>query len=87
MTIKELMELTGQTRFNLIKEYLKDGIAEIQLITKENVTQKKENIVASTSKHPLPSDLVEVSDVKVLDTDSDYYIPIPRVIIKNYKEK
>jgi hypothetical protein len=87
MKIKELMEMTGQTRFNLIKRYLQDGIAEIQLLTKENVTQKKENIVAETSSYALPTDLVEVSDVKVLDTDSDYYIPIPRVIIKNYKEK
>jgi hypothetical protein len=87
MTIKELMELTGQTRFNMMKMFLEDGIAEIQLITKENVTQKKENITAETSSYALPTDLVEVSDVKILDTDSSYYVPIPRVIIKNYKEK
>jgi len=87
MTIKELMELTGQTRFNLIKRYLQDGISEVQLLTKENVSQKKENIVKDTSSYALPNDLVQVSEVKILDTDSDYYIPIPRVIIKNYKEK
>lgn len=87
MTIKELMELIGETRFNFVKKMLDDGLNEIQLVTKENITQYTTNLVKDEDAYNLPSNLVEVTDVKIKDTESDYYIPIPRVIIKGYREK
>ena len=39
MTIKELMELIGETKFNYVKNLIEDGMNEIQLVTSENVTQ------------------------------------------------
>tara|TARA_Y100000401_G_C8318975_1_gene224123 strand:- start:1339 stop:1602 length:264 start_codon:yes stop_codon:yes gene_type:complete len=87
MTIKELMELIGETRFNFVKKMLDDGLNEIQLVTKENITQYTTNLVADEDAYNLPSNLVEVTDVKIKDVDTDYFIPIPRVIIKGYREK
>ena len=87
MTIKELMELVGETRFNFIKRMLDDGLNEIQLVTKENVTQYTTNLEANQSAYNLPSNLVECTDVKIKDTDTEYYVPIPRAIIKGYREK
>tara|TARA_Y100000593_G_scaffold74099_1_gene136219 strand:+ start:2709 stop:2972 length:264 start_codon:yes stop_codon:yes gene_type:complete len=87
MTIKELMELIGETRFNYVKKMLDDGLNEIQLVTKENVTQYTTNLEEDTAAYNLPSNLVEVTDVKIQDTESGYFIPIPRVIIKGYREK
>ncbi len=87
MTIKELMELVGETRFNYVKRMLDDGLNELQLVTKENVTQYTTNLTANQSAYNLPANLVECTDVKIKDTDTEYYIPIPRVIIKGYREK
>ena len=87
MTIKELMESTGETRFNFIKNLMEDGMEEIQAITNENVTQYTSNLVKEQIAYNLPSNLVQVKAVKIKDTESGYFCPIPRVDIEDYKEK
>jgi len=87
MTIKEVMELVGETKFNYIKSLIEDGLAEIQLETNENVTQYTAPIVKDQSAYNLPSNLIQDKSVKILDTNSSYYCPIPRIDIENYKEK
>jgi hypothetical protein len=87
MTVKELMELTGETRFNYVKVLINDALNEIQLITNENVTQYTTTLEEGVSKYSLPSNLVQVKDIKIKDTETGYYNPIPRIHIKEYKEK
>jgi len=87
MTVKELMELTGETRFNYIKVLLNDALNEIQLMTNENVTQYKTDLTVDVSEYNLPSNLVQVKNIKIKDIDTDYFCPIQRVNIPNYKEK
>ena len=87
MKIKELMELTGETRFNLVKVLINDALNEIQLRTKENVTQYTTDIVNEQSNYNLPSNLVQVTNVKVKNETSGYFEPLNRVIIEDYKEK
>ena len=87
MTVKELMELTGETRFNYIKVLLNDALNEIQLRTNENVTQYTTNLTKDQSEYNLRSNLVQVKNVKIKDIESEYFCPIPRVNISKYKEK
>lgn len=87
MTVKELMELTGETRFNLMKVLLNDALNEIQLMTNENVTQYTTNLTEDIAEYNLPSNLVQVKNIKIKDIDTDYFCPIKRVHIPNYKEK
>ena len=87
MKIKELMELIGESRFNFAKNLIEDGMNEIQLITNENVTQYTTDLVKDQAAYNFPSNLVQVKAVKILDTDSGYFCPIPRADIDDYKEK
>jgi len=87
MKVKELMELIGETRFNFVKNLIEDGMSEIQLLANENVTQYTADVVKDQSAYNLPSNLVQVKDVKIKDESSGYYCPIPRVNINEYKEK
>ena len=87
MKIKEIMELTGESRFNLIKVMINDAMNEIQLRTKENVTQYTTDLVNEQTMYNLPSNLVQVTSVKVKNPISDYFEPLGRVIIEDYKEK
>ena len=45
MTIKELMELTGETRFNMMKVYIRDALIEMELSTNENIVQYATDLV------------------------------------------
>tara|TARA_R110002012_G_scaffold7562_5_gene35289 strand:- start:26929 stop:27192 length:264 start_codon:yes stop_codon:yes gene_type:complete len=87
MTVKELMELIGETRFNYVKNLIEDGMNEIQLTTSENVTQYTAPLTADQTAYNLPANLVQVKTVKIKDEESGYYCPIPRVEIDKYKEK
>ena len=87
MTVKELMELTGETRFNLVKVLINDDLNEIQLMTNENVTQYTTDLTKDQATYNLPSNLVQVKEIKIKDTDSEYFCPIPRDNIEGYKEK
>ena len=87
MKIKEIMELTGERRFNLIKVMINDALNEIQLRTKENVTQYTTDLVNDQTLYNLPSNLVQVTNVKVKNPISAYFEPLGRIIIEDYKEK
>ena len=87
MTVKELMELIGENRFNYVKNLIEDGMNEIQLITSENVTQYTAPLTKDQVAYNLPANLVQVKGVIIKDTESGYYCPIPRVDMDEYKEK
>lgn len=81
MTMKELMERVGERRFNLVKALVKDGIAEIEQITKENIDKVEADIIKDKKRYDLPPWMIRLNAVKVLDTSGtkDIYRPIPRI--------
>ena len=81
------MELVGETRFNLVKVMINDALNEVQLRTKENVVQYTTDLVNSQTLYNLPSNLVQVTNVKIKNPRSGYFEPLGRVIIEGYKEK
>tara|TARA_R110002110_G_scaffold150932_4_gene343033 strand:- start:318 stop:581 length:264 start_codon:yes stop_codon:yes gene_type:complete len=87
MKVKELMELTGETRFNFVKVLINDALNEIQLRTKENITQYTTDLVNGQSSYNLPSNLVQVTNVKIKNPKSEYFEPLNRIILEDYKEK
>tara|TARA_Y100000593_G_scaffold83824_1_gene158294 strand:- start:9547 stop:9810 length:264 start_codon:yes stop_codon:yes gene_type:complete len=87
MTVKELMEITGETRFNLVKIFLRDCLTEIQLITNENIAQYTTDLVNGQSSYDLPKNLLQVGDVKIYNDKTELYEPVERVVPYNYKEK
>ena len=87
MKVKEVMELAGVTKTGLALALIKDAITEIELLSKENITQYTTDLTADQANYNLPSNLVEVTAVKILDQTSSYFCPLTRVIIENYKEK
>ena len=87
MKVKEVMELAGVTKTGLALALIKDALTEIELLSKENVTQYTTDLTAEQANYNLPANLVDVTSVKVLDKTSNYFCPLTRVIIENYKEK
>lgn len=87
MKVQEVMEVAGITKTGTAIQLIKDAITEIELISAENVTQYTTDLTKDQSAYNLPSNLVEVTGVKIKDETSDYFCPITRVIIENYKEK
>ena len=87
MKVKEVMERAGMTQTGLALALIKDGLAEIELVAKENITQYTTDLTKDQAAYNLPSNLVEVTAVKIKDQTSGYFCPIQRVVIDNYKEK
>ena len=81
------MEVAGVTKTGTALQLIRDAITEIELMSKENVTQYTTDLTKDQAEYNLPSNLIEVTNVKVKDTTSGYFCPLTRVIITNYKEK
>jgi hypothetical protein len=86
MTMQELMERVGDTRFNLIKALAKDGIADIQQITKDNVDKLTTPIVLGQHRYSIADDFIRINEIKVLDIPTGKYHPIPRIYETNHIE-
>ena len=87
MKVKELMEVAGVTKTGTALQLIRDAITEIELISKENITQYTTDLTKDQAEYNLPANLIEVTNVKIKDATSGYFCPLTRVIIMNYKEK
>ena len=83
MTVLELMERTGMREETLAIAYIKDAIHLIQSNTKEKVEVNKQDIIKSIAAHDnvyqIPSDLIAINNVSILDTSDDKYKKIKRI--------
>ena len=83
MTILELMERTGMREETLAIAYIKDAIHLIQSNTKEKVEVNKQDIIKSIAAddnvYQIPSDLIAINNVSILDTSDDKYKKIKRI--------
>ena len=80
MTIKELMEVVGETRFNYIKILIRDALIEMEQVTNENVVQYTSDLVNDKGMYDLPASMVKLDAVKVKNANTGKYEPISRII-------
>lgn len=71
MTILELMERANTRETKLVIAFVKDAINKIQSSNEIDISENKQNIVKNTRDYDLPSDLISIKSVSVLDTEDD----------------
>ena len=71
MKILEIMERANSRDTSLVIAYIKDAIHQIQSSNEINTEVNKQNIVADTRDYDLPSGLIAIKRVSVLDTEDD----------------
>jgi|TARA_R110001583_G_scaffold30746_1_gene105896 hypothetical protein len=71
MKILEIMERANTRDTKLVIAYVKDAINLIQSSHEIDIKTSKQNIVLNTRDYDLPSDLIAIKNVSVLDTEDD----------------
>ena len=71
MTILEMMERANTRDTKLTTAWIKDAIHAIESTQVENLKVAKSNITKGTREYDLPSDLISINSVSVLDTEDD----------------
>ncbi|MDP6587113.1 MAG: hypothetical protein QF535_20840 [Anaerolineales bacterium] len=71
MTVLEIMERAGADSTNLTVAWIKDAVNMIQSNTKHDLKVKKMALTKNTRDYDLPSDLMSIDSVSLLDTQDD----------------
>jgi heterodisulfide reductase subunit A-like polyferredoxin len=71
MTILEIMERANSRDTNLVVAFIKDAVMRIQSNSEENLKVNKQNITKNTRDYNLPTDLVALKSISILDTEDD----------------
>ena len=84
MKVKELMERVGTNNFGFTKAFIKDGMREINSMMSESVATAKTNLNKDQRYYAMQDDdvagLVKILNVSILDSETNEYINISRVI-------
>ncbi len=80
MTIQDFMDRTEVNHTRMAIQYLKDGIREMQLLSDEFVQRANTDLVKDQRRYSMPDGMITMKNVRILDSDSGKYIPIPRLI-------
>jgi len=79
MTVQEIMERAGMEETPLAIAWIKDAIVEIQSSEGHQLSVDTQNVTEDTLEYDLPSDLVAVENISLLDTNADQYKSIRRL--------
>mgnify|MGYP003152965274 CR=1 FL=1 len=71
MTILEMMERANTRDTKLTIAWVKDAIHAVESTQVENLKVAKSDIVKNTREYDLPSDLISINSVSILDTEDD----------------
>lgn len=71
MTILEIMERANVRDTNLSIAFIEDAIAKIQSSTQIVTKVSKQNLVKNTKEYYLPSDMIALESISILDTSDD----------------
>jgi len=80
MTVLEMMERANTRETNLAISFIKDAIVKIQSTSEIVLKVDKQNIVKNTRDYDIPTDLIALDNVSVLDTEDDNKFKIIRRI-------
>ena len=80
MTILELMERANVRDTNLAIAFIKDAVTQIQSTTDIVTKIEKQNLTKNTRDYNLPTDMISLLNVSILDTtDDNKYKKIKRI--------
>ena len=81
MTILEMMERSNSRETNLAIAFIKDAIVRIQSTSEIVLKTNKQDIAKNTRDYVLPTELIALDSVSVLDTEDDNKYKIIRRLI------
>ena len=82
MKVLEVMERVGVTDTSKVVAYIKDALAEINMISETHIATERFDITANQRFYEFPKDMVKVLDIRCknqLNVD-DEYRSLPRMI-------
>ena len=82
MKVLEVMERAGVTDTSRVVAYIKDALAEINMISETHITTERFDITENQRFYEFPKDMVKVLDIRCknqLNVD-DEYRSVPRMI-------
>ena len=79
MTIQEMMERSGIENTTLTLAWIKDAMNEIQSSEEHQLSVDTQDVVDGTLEYDLPTDLIAINSISMLDTDADQYKSISRL--------
>ncbi len=71
MTILEIMERANVRDTKLVSAFIKDAIMQIQSSTELVTKTEKQNLTKNTREYYLPTDMIALESVSILDTNDD----------------
>ena len=71
MTVLEIMERTNSRDTKLVIAFIKDAVMKIQSTSEENLKVNKQVITKNVRDYSLPTDLIALKTVSILDTEDD----------------
>ena len=71
MTILEIMERSNSRETNLSIAFIKDAIVRIQSTYEVVLKNNKQTITKNTRDYSLPTELIALDNVSILDTEDD----------------
>jgi|TARA_R100001530_G_C4289419_1_gene147662 hypothetical protein len=71
MTILEMMERSNSRETNLSIAFIKDAIVRIQSTYEVVLKNNKQTITKNTRDYSLPTELIALDNVSILDTEDD----------------
>ena len=82
MEVKEIMERAGTTETGRAIAYIKDALAEINILAETHVNTERIDITENQRFYEIPNDCVKILDIrcKHYNNDDDKYRSIPRSI-------
>ena len=82
MKVKELMERVGTTQTGRAVAYIKDGMAEINMLSETHVTTERFDLTKDQRFYKFPNEMIKVLEVRCKNhlNTKDEYRQIPRLI-------
>ena len=71
MTILEIMERANVRDTKLVTAFVKDAIMQIQSSAEIVTKTEKQNLTKNTREYYLPTDMIALESVSILDTNDD----------------
>jgi len=82
MKVLEVMERVGVTDTSRVVAYIKDALAEINMISETHIATERFDITANQRFYEFPNDMVKVIDIRCKNhgNATDEYRSVPRAI-------
>ena len=82
MTVKEIMERAGTTETGRAVAYIKDALAEMNILSETHIATERIDITKDQRFYAIPQDCVKILDIRCKhhNNDDNKYRSIPRSI-------